>query len=379
MATLDSTGITTLDLSQHFAALQARFVESFGEDLATDSETPQGQIIGIFAETFAEIDEGLVQLVNAFGVDTAAGAQLDDLFSLANVERKLSTVSTVTATMTGVAGTRIPAGTRARTTAGDIFALRRDVLIPQTLSVDGVFASVKRGAVPIPRASLTQIVNVIPGWETVTNALAGVEGIESETDSELRTRGQNQVSQNSTGTIPAIQSALTKIGVARSKVIENDTASAVSMTGLANIPAYSIVAIVEGGLDDQVAKAIADNKTLGAPTFGSSSGTADGRTINFERVVEVGIKVAVTIDASGSFPNNGVNLIKAALVRHANSHFDIGTSVDLEQMRVPVYSIQGVTLTAITVTDTSDTALPTATPVQRLYTLTAANIEVSTN
>lgn len=380
MATIDQTGISTTDLSGHYTSLRKRFTDTFGSDLSTESETPQGQLIGILAEVFAEIDEGFVQLANAFSVNTAGGVQLDHLFSLAAVERKLSTVSTVTATMSGVPGTNIPFGSRVKTTAGDEFQLRRDALIPQGGSVDGIFSAVERGAVPIPANSLTNIVTVTTGWEGVTNAAAGQEGVDTETDATYRKRGKVQSSQNSPSTIDAIRSALVKVGVTRSRVIENTTAMPMSVTGIANIPAHSVVAIVDGGIDEDIARAIQTGKTLGAGTFGGESYVLNGETIRFQRVEEVAVKLSITITTDNLFPNQGVPLIKDALVRHANARWEIGELIDTEQLRVPIYSIPGAALSSVpTLTDTNDAALPDAdnTPEQRLYTLVVGDISVT--
>lgn len=382
MATIDRTGIQTLDLSQHYANLETKFKDTFGEDLSTDSETAQGQIIGITAETLAEIDEAFAQLNSAFGINSAGGSHLDDLFSLADVTRKTSTVSTVTATLTGVAGTTIPAGSRAKTTSGDEFALRRDALIPAGGSVEGIFAATRRGAITIAANTLTQIVTVVNGWETINNPQAGVEGVDSETDSAFRTRGKNQLAQNATGTSTSLQAALTKIGVSRSRIIDNDSSAAIVREGLGSIAAHAIAAIVEGGLDNDVAQAIADNKTLGSPTHGSSNGTtSDGRTIRFTRVAEFPIALTLTVTTNDLFPNDGVNLIKRALVDFADSNFHIGEGVDTEQLRVPIYSVLGVSLNTINVTNTAETpvALPSTTPLNRLYTLAAANISITTS
>ena len=380
MATIDATGITTQDLSQHFTALQTKFKETFGEDLVVDSESPQGQLIGIFAEVCTEIDEGFVQLFSSFGIDTAGGSQLDELLSLANVRRNLPSRSVVTCQVSGEPGTLIPAASRIQNTNEDNFVLRRDITIGSDNSGEGVFQAVEFGNIPVAEETVNQIVSVITGWETVDNETAGVAGEVIETDFEFRLRGKTEVAKNSTGTIPALQAALSRVGVTRSRIVENDTASPVSHTGLANVTAHSIACIVEGGLDNSVAQTIADYKTSGTNTFGSDSGTTDdGRTVNFERVAHVAVKISVTVNATDSFPNNGVNLLKQALVSHANNQFDIGESIDMEALRVPIYSINGVALSSISVTDTSDAALPDATPIQRLYTLSTANIEVTTS
>ena len=88
-------------------------------------------------------------LGNATSVDDAVGTQLDTLGSLLDVLRDTASRSRVTATLTGVSGTGVTAGSRAKTTAGAEFrTLAAVVLAPSpgvTVDMEAVETGCGRG------------------------------------------------------------------------------------------------------------------------------------------------------------------------------------------------------------------------------------------
>ena len=85
-----------------------------------------------------EVNEGITQIAQQLSVDHAGGIYLDFLGGLLDIRRHASTYSRVTATLTGVAGTGVPAGSRARTDPGtDEFVTLSDVVLsPSGVTVD---------------------------------------------------------------------------------------------------------------------------------------------------------------------------------------------------------------------------------------------------
>ena len=77
--TVDDTGVHVPSLETALAATRQQMADIFGDDLAGDAQTPQGQLAGIIAILEAAIGEALVQLGNATSVDDAVGTQLDTL------------------------------------------------------------------------------------------------------------------------------------------------------------------------------------------------------------------------------------------------------------------------------------------------------------
>ena len=134
--------------------------------------------------------------------------QLDDLWSLLGIERRLGTRSTVTVTLAGQGGVSIPAGSRARTAAGDMFELIQEVTIPGSGSASATMHSVEEGPVPAASGSLTQIVNLVTGWESVTNPAAATPGRRIETDEEYKERFQRRTGRNSRGSAESVLAAV---------------------------------------------------------------------------------------------------------------------------------------------------------------------------
>ncbi|MNJ51588.1 hypothetical protein D3C77_468980 [compost metagenome] len=94
----------------------------------------------------------------------------------------------------------------------------------------------------------------------------------------------------------------TIVGVTRLATYENDTGA----TDANGIPGHSISLVVEGGDAAEVAKAIADKKTPGTGTFGTTSQTVTdvyGRpiTINFFRPTYRAITAAISLKALAGY------------------------------------------------------------------------------
>ena len=88
MATITEFGAVATTYDDYKSDLESRFIDAFGPDLDLDTETPQGQIIGIMSYVLSQLDEAVVALVNSQSVNYAVGSQLDDVTSLVHVQRE---------------------------------------------------------------------------------------------------------------------------------------------------------------------------------------------------------------------------------------------------------------------------------------------------
>ena len=261
---VDGTGIRALSTADTLAEYRQRYQEAFGEDLAMEPETPQGQISGIDSLALAQMGESLVQEGMAASVDHAGGTLLDALGSLLDIGRRDNTFSRVTATLTGVAGTGVPTGSRAKTAAGDEFATLADVVLsPSGVSVS--MQALEPGPIEAAAAALTSIVTVIPGWETITNPNAAVLGVARDLDQVYREQYKLRTAQRSIGPSPALESAQAEAGAARSKVTENNTDLAIIVQQWTIFP-HAILVMVEGGSDNDVRRAVENHRGMGAGT-----------------------------------------------------------------------------------------------------------------
>jgi hypothetical protein len=207
-------------------------------------------------------------------LNRASGFILDDLGSLFLIQRQPATHTTTAVTLTGVAGTIIPAGTRIQTTDGDIFENIQSYTIGAEGSISAIYQAQETGAIPCPADSLTTILDRINGLETATNPSGVISlGQDLENDTDFRYRIKNSLNINSIAVLSAIKANLEATeGVTDSYCYDNYTGSQIIVDGV-KVPAHSILACVEGGTDIAVATVLYKKKTLGTGYIIASNNT----------------------------------------------------------------------------------------------------------
>ena len=275
----DSTGVHVPALDEAVRDMLVRFAAIFGVDLSISPQTPQAQLAGIWAAVLTEIGEVLAHVSNGYSIDHAAGAQLDTLAGLLQIGRLAATHSTVTATLTGVAGTVVPAGSRAATADGDEFAATSDTV----LSVSGVtteMRAVNTGPVEAAAAALTRIVTVVSGWERVTNTADAAVGRTVETDAAYRARYRTRTALGSTGPLAALAAAVVDAGATKHAVVENATDTAATVQNI-TLPPFAVAVVASGGADSDLSAAVRNHKGMGVPmTVAIRGGTPDNTALN---------------------------------------------------------------------------------------------------
>ena len=346
MAALTEAGVTATSLDQYVADLETAFQNALGADLDLAPETPQGQLIGVIAARLSTLDEAVVALGNAVSITTATGTHLSDLTSPFGIEYRTAQKSTATATLGGAGGTVVNAGSRASTTSGLTFQTTTTATIGTGGTVDVNMEAVDYGPVAAAIGTLTRIVDVVVGWDTVTNAAAAVLGRNAETSAELAARYRLHVARNARGFLDAILARVREVaGVSRVAGRENPTGATVTEQGV-DIAARAIIVIVDGGDDADVAAAILATKAPGTPTVG----TTTVGTISFERVDEVPVTVEMTLElTAGVFPSNGTDTIINGLIAYVAA-LAISEPADTTRLLAPIIAVPGHTINgAVTV------------------------------
>lgn len=263
---VDAAGVRAASLAEIREDLNERQREAFGSDLALSPQVPQSQWSGIAASALSEILEAVVRIaVYGSSVDDARWTWLDQLGSLLGIERITATRSRVTATLTGVGGTGVPAGSRARTPDGDVFESVEAV----SLTADGVrveFRALETGPVIAPAGQLNRIVTVIAGWETVTNAEDAVPGRDRQGDADYRAAMLARTARGSVGTVSSLESALAEARAGRTRVVENNADATATVQGWP-VGAHSVLVVAEGGLDADIRRAIENHRGMGVGTM----------------------------------------------------------------------------------------------------------------
>ena len=298
---ITSTGVIVPDTSEILTEVQTEFKAVFGADLIVTPDTPQGVLATAEALARAQEVQNNAALANQINPNIAAGVFLDAIMMLSGIQRTPATQTLVTGvSLTGVAGTLIPAGTQAKTAAGDIFATLSDVTLDGSGNATTNFASVVYGPIPCAIYALNLVVTNILGWETVNNTTAGVVGASTQSDIAARALRSNTLAYQGVSLAEAITSALYNVpGVQSLFFQENIAATTQTIKGISMV-AHSVYACVNGGADLDVATALLENKSSGAGWNGSTSVTVieptSGQpyTVQFDRPTPVEIAIQVT-------------------------------------------------------------------------------------
>jgi uncharacterized phage protein gp47/JayE len=316
---IDTTGTIVPDTSTLLTQTQTIFTNAFGSDLIVDASTPQGVIITAITQAFSALVTNNAALANQINPNLAAGVFLDAICALTGLQRVASTPTTVTATLSGVPSTNIPAGSRAQTAAGDVFATTASFTIGGGGTVSATFQAQVTGPVPCGAGALTQIVDGIIGWETVYNSSAGVVGQSVQSDQSLRALRKVTLALQSVALPDAIISGLYNTeGVTSLTFLENIAATTQTIQGISMV-AHSIYVCVEGGTNLAVATSLLSNKSLGAAWNGGTSvvvvDSASGQsyTVLFDRPTAVPIYVKATVSTTNLLVDATTATVQAIL------------------------------------------------------------------
>ena len=263
---VDKSGARAGSLGDNKRDLDERQRGAFGADLALSPQTPQSMWSGIGAQRDTELGEaGVRAAIYGSSVDHAPGTFLDALGSNLGIERRIATSSRVTATLTGVAGTGVPTGSRARTDpAGDEFRTLADaVLSPSGVTVE--MEAVESGPVAALAGTLTKIVTVIAGWETITNTGHAAQGVARESDDNYRRTLFARTARVSMGPLPALVSSLEEALAKKTRVAENSTSANVVVQEWTLLP-HSILVVAESGSDGDARRAVENHRGMGVAT-----------------------------------------------------------------------------------------------------------------
>ena len=395
MATFTPEGLVPTTLAGFIEALSTAYRGGFGNDLDFGPETPQGQTIGLLALQFAEWEEALIAVGNGLNLYRALGIQLEDLLSLLGVQRALAAQSTVTVTLTGTPSTLVAAGSRARTTAGAVFALTAATAIETSGTVTATMQAVESGPVEAAAGTLTGIVDIIAGWTAVTNPNAASLGRARETDVAYRSRGQQQVMRNARSSADAILAVVREAEGVTDAIIRVNNTDASMTVQTVDIDARSFLVIVEGGTDAAVAAAIERSKPLGVSMTGAvavdvphASG-AFQTPIKFSRVALVPLTVTIDTTFGPGFPGGGSEDIVQRVVAWAAGtwqsgagDFDttglgIGETLNVNQMLAPILSVPGHVVGTITAVRKAGGAAIDPVALNERLTVAATDVSIS--
>lgn len=335
----DQTGVvvpTTQEVREDIAeSVQTAFkVNDSDPALNVDPTAPMGQVVDIITTEVQAKNTEVAFLANQLNPRTATGVWLDALAALYGLTRKVSEPTVVVCTCTGLQGTVIPYGAIVQDTLGNQLrhSVAGGVVIPAAGTIDSQFSTVEHGAIEISAGTVTKIVTVIAGWDTVTNAAAGITGRDVEPDGELLNRIKQSYAINANGTVANMQANLAALdGVLDCVVLENYTNDPQVQYGI-TLTAHSVAVCIVGGDDDAIAQTIFERKSAGCGTVGTTQVTyVDTEHFNATYTYNIVRPTAVDFDVQVTFFESDMNPTTQDQVKQAIVSDFLG---ELENARV---------------------------------------------
>lgn len=206
-----------------------------------------------------------------------------------------------------------------------------------------IFRAVEFGPIQVPIGALNNAVSAIPGWTSVTNLVIGSAGNDRESDADYRQRLNNTLGNtDGRATVDSIKAALLNDveGVTLAEVLENDT-----MTPSSTMEPKSILCIVDGGLEQEIAQKIWDYKGGGIFTNGDilvtaydTSGKPHG--VRFSRSGQVTVYIRVVVNALDNEEETPADIVARIQqgVRNYFSTLSLGDDVIIQRIYGYIYA-----------------------------------------
>lgn len=314
LAYIDATGYHYADYPAFLDFVQTGYRNLYGVDVYLGADSIDGQWTAILAQSLFDTAALGAATYNSFSPISAQGTGLSRVVKINGLNRNIPTNSTVDLTIVGVAGTTISNGI-AVDTLGQQWLLPVSVTIPGGGSIVVTAMAQLPGAITAAPTTVTGIFTPTNGWQTVNNVSAAAPGAPVESDSQLRARQIVSVANPSLTVLEGTLGAVLNVpGVTAGKSYENPTNS-IDANGL---PPHSFAIVAEGGNATAIAQAIADHKTPGTQTVGSTIVTVYDNhgmplAIRFYRPTPATIGVQITLSAGVGWSTDFETLIAAAV------------------------------------------------------------------
>lgn len=347
MGQLTNAGYVPERLDEILLKLDQGFRAIYGDDINTDPDSPDGQMIGLIAQIKADLEELGEAIYRALDPDHASGKWLEQRVAYAGVMKRGASYSYLrSATLLGETGKLVQAGALIEDENRIQWQLVDDTFIGPDVRAD--FRSVELGKFGLAQTAELKIRTIVLGWAGVTLNAPAEEGEDEERDPVLRARFMKSRSRPAQNSVDAIEARVGELPDVRQVVCLENVGDAIDENG---VPGHGINAIVDGGDPESIARIILQNKTAGAPMLGDQEVTiidAKGRPrkVWFDRPTNADCAASLTVKRSKNFTDIDVVGIKAAL---AAEEFDIGEVVERSRLYSPINTVPGFSVSSFTI------------------------------
>lgn len=312
---LDENGLQTKTLNELIDELSAELRTIYGDDINLEQNSPDGQVVGIFAQAGIDLREVINKVNAGFDPDQAAGRILDQRVGINGIKRNPGTftyqdIDVVTdraLTLQGLDSQATDLNVTGVYTIRDEEGNEFYLLDSQSPASAGTytytFRAAELGQIEVLPNTITTPVTVIAGIVSVNNPGApNSVGSNEEKDFDLKIRRRTSVALPALGYLDSIEAEINDLdNVSEAKVLENDTGSIDSY----GTNPHTIWAIVEGGSPSEIGEVLFKKKTSGAGMRGNEVvdiTRIDGGNFQarFDRPVSQDLYIRFTLIFSGS-------------------------------------------------------------------------------
>lgn len=327
--TFGATGFVPQPESAILTGVQTDQQTAFGGALNPGLTTPQGQLAQSLTAIIGDVQDQFCALANGVDPAFASGRMQDAIGRIYFLTRNPALPTVVTATLTGLAGTVIPINAKAVDQAGNVYLCTQAGTIGGGGTVSLTFACSVTGPVACPIGFLNAIYQAIPGWDTITNPAAGVQGVNVESRADFEFRRQNSVALNAIGSLASVYAAVLSVnGVIDAYASENSTSvnNGASFTGSIAGSVLTVTAVASGTikLNDMVGGAGVLTGTL-IQSFGTGTGGVGTYNLSISQTVG---SVSMTA-APGGFALVPYSIYVAA---YGGTDADVANAIFLKKM-----------------------------------------------
>lgn len=362
---LTKNGFYRPNQSEIKKVLDERSREEFGANVNLNYKSPNGILNGIFSWFYAILWEVTEKVYHSSHPSEAEGTSLDYLTIFFGTSRRRPQYAEGVLKFTGTPNYTIPFGRIFETEDKVKYFLLADVKLAANGVGYGDISALNTGVSGnCEPNSITVQVEPDSDVNSVTNESRLEGGAEEESDIELRKRLSNSYSALGSGTINAIYADLLEVpGVRAVRIKVNE--QGVPVDGL---PAHSVAVYTYGGDDNEIADALMENY-VGIQFFGTTivptkDISGNSHNIGFSKAAISPVKFNITVQKNNTFPSNGVDEIKDAIVSvvggidskgNASNGLNMGDDVVYARIINAVMNVQGVTNTQVLMAKTADT------------------------
>jgi uncharacterized phage protein gp47/JayE len=349
MGQLTPDGFVIQRLDEIIARMDSGLRSIYGADIDTAADSPDGQMIGLFSQSLADLEELAGEMWRQMDPDYATGPNLDRIVAFSGTRRNQSNSSWLRAViLSGAARTPIPADSTVTDASKVVWRSVQRVTLDANGSARVDFQSVEAGSYSVGRNEVLTIQSGVTGWRTAITSRASDPGTNQERDPDLRARfylSRERTADDDAASMRGNLLALT--GVDDAQVYENYTRE-VDSRGVA---ANSINAVIDGGDEAAIGRIILSLKPAGTGMQGETTvyvidQFSRSRAIYFDRPTKVAIYVEMTVTRRANFTDIDEDSIKRVL---AETIFHIGEPVIRTELYGVMYEVPGFIVTALAI------------------------------